>query len=74
MFFRVKAQIFWQYDKIPATDKKQTYLQFWLYREILASFQSFQGLYFKIRPDFGNRFRALGGQKIPELIDKNTFH
>ena len=45
---------------------------------MLASFQSFQGLYVKIRPDFGNiwenRFRALGGQKIPELIDKNTFH
>ena len=58
--------------------KKQTYLHFWLYREILASFQSFQGLYFKIRQDFGNilenRFRALGGQKIPELIGKNTFH
>ena len=67
-----------QNDKTPATDKKQAYLHFWLYREILASFQSFQGLYFKIRPDFGNicenRFRALGGQKIPELIGKNTFH
>ena len=67
-----------QNEKIPATVKKQTCLHFWLYREILASFQSFQGLYFKTRQDFGNiwenRFRALGGQKIPELIGKNTFH
>ena len=27
---------------------------FLLYREIYASFQSFQGLYVKTRPDFGN--------------------
>ena len=32
-----------QNDKIPATDKKKTYLHFWPYREILAIFQSFQG-------------------------------
>ena len=34
--------------------KKTNLPSFLLYREILASFQSFQGLYVKIRPDFGN--------------------
>ena len=66
-----------QNDKIPATDKKQTYLHFWLYREILDSFQSFRAYiskYGQILEIFEEiDFELSVAKKIPELIGKIPF-